>query len=425
MSVLFFVVAAAMVLVALGWVLPALLRGRAVTGIDRDQQNIVIARERLAELDAQAQAGVIGAAELEAARAEVESTLLDDVAAPGAGETAHERVTAGSPWAGMVVAAAVPLLAGLLYLTLGMPRALLGDGAGSAALPVDHPEVSADQPASVEELLAKVEARLRDSPQDAKGWEILANTYMALNRYSDAADALQRLLELVGEQAELLVRRADALAMSKGGELRGEPEKLLSRALELDPDHPTGLWLSGIAAERRGDTAKSLEFLRKAQPLFADKPESAAALREQIASAEQKLGIAAAPPDTGAAIGPGPAQKPPTSITVQVSLDEVLGQQVSPDDTVFIIARAVNGPRMPLAVARKSVKDLPVKVRLDDSMAMVPNMKLSNYAAVELVARVSKTGNAIAQSGDLIGRNGPLDLPVTGPVAIAISERVP
>ncbi len=113
------------------------------------------------------------------------------------------------------------------------------------------------------------------------------------------------------------------------------------------------------------------------------------------------------------------------SVVVKVSLDQSLDQQVSADDTVFILARAVNGPRMPLAVARKTVKDLPVEVRLDDSMAMMPSMKLSNFRTVELIARVSKSGNAIAQSGDLVGKNGPLSLPVTEPVAISISQRMP
>lgn len=427
MSVLFFIVVSAMVLIALVWVLPALWRGRADTGVDRNRQNIMIARERLAELDAQAQAGIISAAELEAARAEVEGTLLNDVADIDSDQRENTAAGAsGGAWAAVAVAAGVPIVAGLLYLTLGMPRVLLGGGTTTAALPQDHPQTGPGQEAaSVEELVAKVEARLRENPQDARGWEILANTYMALNRYEDAAKALQRQIALVGEQAELLVRRADALAMSRGGELSGEPEKLLRRALELEPDHPTGLWLSGIAAERRGDTAASLEFLRKAEPLFADKPESLAALREQITAAENKLGIASAPSPAASSAGPKPAQQAPASITVQVSLDKELDQQVAPEDTVFVIARAVKGPRMPLAVARKTVKDLPLEVRLDDSMAMMPNMKLSSFGSVEIVARVSKTGNAIAQSGDLVGKRGPLALPVEGPVAVAISERIP
>ena len=425
MSILFFVIVAAMVLVAMAWVLPALLRKQATGGIDRDRQNIELARERLAELDIQAAAGQLSTEELEAARAEVESTLLEDVAVVSEGLAQNSQKTSATNWSVAVIAAGVPIVAGLLYLTLGMPRAFLHGADAQVAVPQGHPQLESERPASVEELVAKVEQRLQQNPNDAQGWEILANTYMALKRYADAANALAKHMALVGEQPELLVRRADALAMSREGELAGEPEKLLHRALELDSNHPTGLWLSGIAAARRGDAAAALKFLRKAQPLFADKPESAAALRQQIAEAEKSLGITEAPAQSEQATPKVTTVQAPMSVVVKVSLDKSLGQQVSADDTVFILARAVNGPRMPLAVARKTVKDLPVEVRLDDSMAMMPKMKLSNFKTVELIARVSKSGNAIAQSGDLVGKNGPLSLPIAEPVAISISQRVP
>ncbi len=266
MSVLFFMVVAAMVLAALAWVLPALLRKQSTASVDRDRQNIVLASERLAELDAQAAAGQLSEEELQAARAEVESTLLEDVTGAPEGLAQPPKATKATNWSVALIAAGVPIIAGLLYLMLGMPRAIMHVSDAQVVSTQGHPQIQGEHPESVEELVAKVEQRLQQNPNDARGWEILANTYMAFKRYADAANALAKHMALVGERAELLVRRADALAMSKDGELAGEPEQLLRRALELDPNHPTGLWLSGIAAARRGDAAAALKFLRKAEP---------------------------------------------------------------------------------------------------------------------------------------------------------------
>lgn len=417
--VIFFTIAALMVLAALALVVPAMLGSRGTTESDRDQQNVLIARERLSELEAQAQAGRISAQELEQFRLEIERALLDDLGNSAPQQAPANPAPRSGRWGGVLVAAALPVVTGMLYLTLGAPGTVVSDPGMVAARPqAPHPIPGEAGTASVDDMVARLEDRLQTAPEDANGWFTLATSYMALERYAEAAAALAKVRALVGDNPDLLVRQADALAMAAGGVLEGEPEQLIQRALAQNPAHPTGLWLAGIAASRRGDTAQALDYWRRAEPLFADNPQSQSELRQLIARAEQAVGEpAAAPADKPAAEG--------GSLTVNVFLAEALVDQVSPEDTLFVLARAMQGPPMPLAVSRRQVRELPLKITLDDSMAMMPDLRLSKFNEVRVVARISKSGNAIAMSGDLFGEAASVPTSGAGPVDIEIAQRVP
>ncbi len=421
-TIVFFVIAVALALIVLAMLLPPLFGRGLRVGTDRTAQNLAIARERLRDLKNAVDVGDLSAAEYEMEREELERNLADDLE-PVADKTAAEPAPRGH-WAGVIVSVSVPLLAGALYLGLGRPASVTG-------APSPSPNLAAEgqHPTSVEQMAMDLSARLQNNPNDARGWSILGRTYMAMKRYRDAAQALAKLRELVGDDPNVLVVYADALAMVHGGRLAGEPLKLVQLALRKDPNLIQGLWMAGMAAKQDNDLQTALDYWRKAEPMLSQDSKSQAELRGLIADAEQRLGgpttagpVAEAPP----APAPAPvAAVDSSSITVQVSLDNSLNGRVAPTDTVFIFARALSGPPMPLAVVRKQVADLPITVTLNDSDAMMPAMSLSKFKQVKVGARISKTGNAVPQSGDFKGEVSPVSTGHEQRVDVLISQSVP
>jgi cytochrome c-type biogenesis protein CcmH len=246
------------------------------------------------------------------------------------------------------------------------------------------------------------------------------------------------LHKLVGDQAEILVAYADALAMVQEGKLAGKPAELLRRALELQPNQPQGLWLAGMAEDQQGNYQDAINYWHRLEPLLNEDPESLQEVRQLIARAEQRGGLPAktaeGTKDQIPSLSSASASDSATisvesstakAITINVDLDPDLKEATAHDDSLFVFAQAVEGPPMPLAVVRKQVKDLPLVVTLDDSMAMMPAMSLSKFSEVKIGARISKTGNAMPQSGDLYGEVSPVAVDDKEPVQITIGERVP
>jgi len=260
-------------------------------------------------------------------------------------------------------------------------------------------------------MIARLSARLQQQPDDLEGWTMLARTYNILERYREAETAYENVLRLGGESAGLLTDYADAMAMANGGTFTSKSGALLTRALELDPNNVKGLWLAGHWKNQSGMYAEAIDYWQQAASLLPDDGQDKPVITRQIQQAQQQLGIAVDSEQQAttspAAVSP---DKSASSVTlqVQVSLDPALTAKTSPGDTVFIFARAAQGPRMPLAIVRKQVKDLPVSVVLDDTMAMAPGMMLSGFEEVLVGARISKSGNAMAQSGDLQGSKSPV-----------------
>lgn len=417
----FFLIASLMVICAIAILVLPMLRSRADSEDGRDRQNIAIAREKLAQLQDQIDNGVLDTAQADEQRKEIELGLLDDIESDDASRSAD--ASKGS-WAGIVVAVALPFLAGVIYLVLGQPGSFLqgtGPFTADVALPEGHEDID------INEVVSRLESELKQTPDNPEGWYLLGSTYMTMKRFGDAAGAFGKLRQLVGDDPDLLVREADALAMASQGVLSGKPEDLLRTALELNPDHPVALWLSGIAAERRGDVEMALRHWQRAEPLFADNPESQAEIRAQISRARTRL------EDDGeaqVAVQNPPATEQETTasggaIRVHISLDSALQGEVDGGETLFILARALSGPPMPLAVVRKRAGELPLDVTLDDGMAMMPNLKLSGHEQVTVVAKLSRSGNAITQSGDLVGEASPVTPGSPDRVNVVISKRAP
>jgi cytochrome c-type biogenesis protein CcmH len=366
-----------LILAALLIVLPPIWRSREIAAADQDQRNIVIARQRLVELQEQLQTGTLTQAQYEEQRAELEVALSDDLDIPTQAKASGTK----GRWMVFVLVLLVPLTALTLYAGLGS-YASLNQTSDNSAMP---------GPEDINRMVAGLAARMKSNPNDAQGWLMLGRSYKYLQQYPEAADAFAQAYRLLGDQAEVLLSYADALAMSNDGRLSGKPAELVFKALALEPNNMTGLWLGGMAKAEAGDAAGAVQLWRKLEALLPPDSEARQEIQTLMANVENRR------PEEQ------PTEAASPGIDVEVSLAPELRTKISPEQTVFIYAQALSGPKMPLAIVRKQVSDLPLTVNLNDSMAMMPEMKLSRFDQVKLIARISKSGNATQQPGDLIG----------------------
>ncbi|HEY2337148.1 MAG TPA: c-type cytochrome biogenesis protein CcmI [Burkholderiales bacterium] len=356
-------------------------RRGAGAGVSREALNAAVYRDQLRELDADLAAGALAQTDYDRSRQEIERRVLEDFSRE------DEKTEPGGNRAVAYAVLALPLVAVAIYVAVGNPGAL-------------NPQQDQLTQQQIEGMVARLAAKLKDNPDDVTGWKMLARSYTVLGRFDNAAEAYAQAATRAPRDAQLLADFADALAMAQGRSLAGDPEKLLARALEVDPQNLKALALAGTAAFDRGNFAVAAAFWQRMLPLVPGDSEDARAIRENVAEAQVRAGAA---PKLAA-----PARKAPAAMQLAgtVSLAAALKRQASPDDTVFIFARASEGPPMPLAVLRKKVRDLPVPFALDDSLAMAPSLKLSAFPRVVVSARVSKSGNAAPQPGDLQGASG-------------------
>ncbi|MBK9160337.1 MAG: c-type cytochrome biogenesis protein CcmI [Nitrosomonadales bacterium] len=399
---LFWIICAAILAAALPFVVWPLLRKSAVNNdVLRDAANLEILRDQSAELERDLQNRLLTPDAFEQGKRELQVRLLEEVRTTEAPAT---QVRSPARILAVVLSVVVSLGSVLLYLQIGNSRALQ---------PEPQQTESADGFGLLrsETALQELEARLVKIPENPDGWVTLARSYVELQRYADAVRAYGELVKLVPNESQIWTSYADAMAMNNNQSLLGEPTKFLDKALELDPENPTALALSGSAGMERGDYVAAITHWQKLVSLLPpDYPEiqmihggidQARLFLSMQKGGKEKLAKLSSP-DAPAK----PAADPAMAITGKVSLSPALIGKVSPDDFVFILARAAEGPRMPLAVIRKQVRDLPMDFVLDDSLAMQPQMKLSGYEQVVVMARVSKSGSPMSQPGDLEGTAG-------------------
>lgn len=419
---LFLVIGALLALLTLALLTRTLWRrGSATAAVDTAA--VVALRRQLEQLAALKQSGALSQAQYDEARQALERRIVDAVvntsmpAAP-ASPAAPKSLLLGVT--GFVCAVAV---AG--YAWLGTPRALNSElaAAPAAAGGNDH-SVTLEQ---IEAMVGKLEARLKDNPQDAVGWAMLGRSHAVLGRHAQAVPAFKQAVALRGDDAILLADYADALAVVNGRNLDGEPSRLVEQALKIDPANLKALFLAGTQAFNHQDYKLALQHWEKMVQLAPDN-QMVQQVQGGIDEARKRAGGSVA----AASAEPTPAPKaaattpPPTvgaSITGTVTLAPALAAKARPDDTLFVFARAVEGPRMPLAIVRKQVKDLPLTFTLDDSMAMTPTAKLSSAPRVIVGARISARGDATPQPGDLQGFSAPVAPGATG-LAIQIADVV-
>lgn len=393
----FWAICILLILLALAFVLPALLqRGGAPD-------------PRRAALEQAHRSGVLDSDEY----ARKLATLGDAAPAP----------TSTSPLArntAIAIAMTLPLLAVGLYQKLGDAR-VFDPSVQSVANAMQNAQRAGLPP--MEQAIAGLAERLAREPEDAQGWLLLGRAYKSTERFTEALDALSRALALSPEAPDILVETAEAQALSSPGRrFDGEPLALLQRALEREPNHQRGLWLLGIAQFQAGDADTASTTWEQ---LIATLPEDSPmreSLRQRIAELKAQTG-SAVPADTS----PVSALKAPPAprLSVRVSLAPELAERATPDDVLFVFARAAEGSRAPLAIQRLRAGDLPLTITLDDSHAMVPQMNLSSAAHIVVGARISRSGNAQAQTGDLETLTAPMANTQADMIELTIDRIVP
>lgn len=396
----FWLLAAALIAAATARLLWPLLRRSALPDPGTPERSLLVElyHDQLRELDADLRGGTLTAARHAEARDELGRRLLDDAAGAA---TATDRAGT-SPLLAALLLALLPSAAILLYLHLGNPVALwraddLPDASGS-----EH-QLSGAQ---VEGMVNQLAQRLRESPGDAQGWAMLARSYSVLERHADAAAAYARAVELAPDVAALRSDYADVLASLNGGSLEGPPLAQVRQALVLDPDDAKGLALAASAAAERGDKQAAIGYWEHLYRLLPADSQTAARVAANLAAARGT-----------------PAAAPTPKVAGMVTLSGQAGSTPQPGDTLFVYALPTDGSRMPLAVLRRQARDLPLSFTLDDAMAMRPDHRLSGQQQVMLEARISASGSALPQAGDLVGRTGPVAVGTEG-IRIAIDGAI-
>jgi cytochrome c-type biogenesis protein CcmH len=392
--------AALVAALALGLLLRPLWSRRA-RGVSRRELSLAVHRDQLRELDADLAAGTLAQADYDRARQEIERRALEE-----AGDERKAPPAGAFPrGAALSMVAAIPLAALAVYLAVGDPRGLDPQQRAGASIGMQE----------IEAMVQRLADRLQQNPDDAEGWRMLGRSYSVMGRFAEAANAYARAAARLPRDAGILADLADALAMARGQNMQGEPEELALRALQLDPQNLKALALAGTAAFDRGDYRGAAGHWQRMLPLLPADSEDVRTVQANIDEARAKAGEKKPPAAKKAAA---------RSLSGTVSLSPKLAARASPDDTVFIFARAQEGPAMPLAAVRRKVRELPARFTLDDSMAMNPQAKLSAHPKVVLVARISKSGSPAAQPGDLEGKSAAVASDAKG-VALVIDAVVP
>jgi cytochrome c-type biogenesis protein CcmH len=401
---MFWIFALLLILFALAIILPPLFKKTPLDTNDRYDQNIQIAKEQLNELETAFGNHEMQQEEYLSRRDELEQSLYSDTKTGDAKPTEYTKPSIVST---LLIASLIPAIAFGMYTRYGNSQAVDPETIKTTK----NIPMTADGKPDVDAMVSGLRQKLDAKPNNPQGWYMLGRSYMALKRYNDATYSYEQLLKLQPEDAKTMLFLADAESMKNNGDVSGRPTTLIEKSLEIEPNNTTGLWLGGMSSSRQGKHEQAIQRWTSLLPLLKNQPEQIAEIHKLIANAKQKMSpktIASLPTTSNSSpkitqetTTQAPSDVEANSIVVTVSLSNEMKNKAKPTDTVFIYAKAMSGPPMPLAAKRIQVKDLPITITLDDSSAMIPAMKLSAFPQVILGARVSKTGNAIGANGDL------------------------
>jgi len=426
----FWAVAAVFVLIAFAFLLPPLFKKRDSSSIvARKDLTVTVYQDQFAELDNDLRNQVISQEQHTQAKIDLEKNLLEDMGkAEKADNTENDKASPmGNKIGAVIIALVIPVVSLSLYGKWG--------GGVEAIAPESIPEEvkvaqqKHNQKETIEKMLVQLEQRLKDDPADGEGWFMLARSYQFLKRYDDAVGAFEKSLPLGGNQsADVLSSYADAIAMAANRVLTDKAVDVLKQAVALDPVHVKSLWLVGTAAYQNKKYEEALKYWERLYAVLTPGSDDANQIAMNIGEIRSLLGLPPMAASTAPSTMSIPASEsvPMSDVRVQgsVSLSGAIAAKASPEDTVFVFARAASGPRMPLAIVRKQVKDIPFDFTLDDSLAMNPSMKLSAFPQVIVGARISKTGNAMPQPGDLEGSSEAITVASNKAIKIIINNEI-
>ncbi|MEQ1680161.1 MAG: c-type cytochrome biogenesis protein CcmI [Nitrospira sp.] len=431
MTVTFWAIVSAMTVSVLGLIVRPLLK-RPTQLTNEQEKTLPVYRQQFAELEQDLTNGLLTDDQYQTARHELERRVLEET-----GSTETSSMMSGGlvniRLVALSLVLAIPAASGVLYWTLGNPAAMTHPTASpmSAQGGADNERQMTE---GLNAMVEKLKKKLEQNPNDATGLTMLARSYMAMERYADAVPTFEKAIKLNPNNADMLADYADALAVHQGRKLEGKPETLIDKALKVDPNHVKALMLAGTVAYNRKDFVLAVKDWERARANLP--PDSEPEFTEQISAAidDAKRRMGGAPmmaaANAPAASSAMPSDHPPVkkagasrAITGKVVLGPSLAGKTLPD-TLFVFAKDVAGPPMPVSIVRASKNDLPFTFRLDDSTSPMPSRKLSDIDTVVIVARLSKSGQAMPGSGDLEGMSQPIK-PGTENITVVIDRERP
>lgn len=422
MTFIFWCIAWAITLLVLGLLLWPLLKRQESSNKEEGEKTLSVYRQQFAELEQDLKNAVLSDEQYQQSKRELERRLLEET---GPAEAAiPERVwPVNSRAAGAALAVIIPLAGGLLYLEWGNQQAII---LPSVSLPTaqggsDYAHQTSE---GLDELSERLKKKLEQNPNDGVGWALLARSYVEIGRHADAVPIYEKAIKLIPDDSQMLVDYADALGMLHGRKLAGKPEQLIQQALKIDPNHVKALMLAGTVAFDRKEFGQAAQYWERAS---ANLPTDAKGVvrQELLSGIAEAKGLAGGKPAMAKAVSLAATSARPggqaAAISGTVSLAPSLVGKGAPKDTLFVFAREMNGPPMPVSIVRAMKQDLPFTFLLDDSTSPMPSRKLSDVDSVVIVARLSKSGQAMPQSGDLEGMSQPVK-PGTNNITIVIDR---
>ncbi len=387
---LFWIIAAVMLLLVFAILLPALLRQAERAQGDTKPHNVIIARERLTELESELAADTISPEIFDLTKQELELGLLEDVAVEETGTSASVKLF--DRLGLIVVLLLIPAITIGTYLALGAPEHLNVKGPG-----LRSPQATSGSAPTMEELVARLEQKVAANPQDPEGLFMLGRVYSSLGRYAEAAKALEDLRPLVDDHPAVLVALADALAMENAGTVSGRPYELVRQVLDKKPEDVTALWLAGKGAMEQADYQNAIYYWRQAEAGLGGNAEMLKEMQDLISQLLQSAKAAGVTLDDPGSMVTAVTER---GIQLSVALAAELQAKLTGNEHLFIFAKAVSGSPMPLAAIKRSAAELPLALALDDS-AMLQGGKLTDHNQLKIVARITRGGDPVAKTGDL------------------------
>jgi cytochrome c-type biogenesis protein CcmH len=425
MTLTFWFIAWAMTLLVLGLLLWPLLKRQEPLKKGEAEKALSVYRQQFAELEQDLKNALLTDEQYQQSKQELERRLLEETgpaeATPPAGVwPVNSRAVV------VALAVIIPTISGLLYWTLGNPEAITLPSASSPAAQggSDNAHRTSE---GLDALSERLKKKLEQNPNDGVGWALLARSYVEIGRHADAVPIYEKAMKLIPDDPQLLVDYADALGVLHGRKLAGKPELLIQQALKIDPNHVKALMLAGTLAFDRKDFGQAAQYWERASANLPTEAEGE--VRQELLSgiAEAK-GLAGGKLAMAKPVGfPAPSTKSggqAAAISGTVSLAPGLAGKNAPTDTLFVFAREMNGPPMPVSIVRATKNELPFTFQLDDSTSPMPSRKLSDVGTVVIVARLSKSGQAMPQSGDLEGMSQPVK-PGAKQIAVVIDRERP